>query len=111
MSIVNNGIILKHLFQLEAEEDQNERIERALDLSIKSLKFIDDNKVEIKFYNGLDVAIGGEFDSFKMYISDPSFYDNGENFRTNMGSDRVFYYLKRLAFYKFKINRNEDETQ
>ena len=100
MSKNYNGVLLKHLFQLAEQDKQDEKIDQLLQDTIKDV-VIKPESINIEFKNGVHVEIISDFESFKIYISDHKFYSNGDSAYSPIGQDRVMFYLKSIANFKY----------
>lgn len=105
MSREVNGALLKHLFQLAEQDRQDEKLEKLLDEVIDKVQY-SPKSIKIDFKNGIIVLISWNFDSYQMYISDHSFYDGGDTPFSPLGGDRVLYYLKNIAQFKYDWRKN-----
>jgi hypothetical protein len=95
-----NGVLLRHLFQLAEGDNQDAKTEKLLSDTIRDIRF-QYNKVILSFTNDIEVVIVRVFDSFNIYISDIKMYSNDDDSFTSIGSDRVLWYLKNIAQFKY----------
>ena len=97
---MTNGILLKHLFQLAEADNQDEKVTKLLSDSIKEC-YLTHTSAKLTFHNKIIVLVTYSFDSYQLYISDSSFYENEDNAFTRMGEDRVLHYLKSIAQFQY----------
>ena len=95
-----NGVLLKHLLQMMEEDNQNYRLSKLLEGTVKDVE-VKYNSISLLFSNTILVTISWNLDSFYLYISDISFYDKEDTYYRPMGIDRINWYLKQIANYKY----------
>ena len=83
------------------EDNQNERLSKLLEETIKDIE-VKKNSISLLFSNTTLVTISWNMDSYYLYISDPLFYSDEDSFYKPMGIDRINWYLKQIANYKYK---------
>ena len=93
--------MLRAFFLLMNQDILDSQLEKLIQRTTLSSTFEDDT-LKITFKNGTEVGISHSFDGFKIKLSDPSFYDSGDSENKLISEDRVRYYLKSLANYKYQ---------
>jgi len=102
MSREVNGVLLKHLIQMAEQDNQDDKLEKLLEKTIENISFdTKKNIVTISFTNKIEVVINFCFDSYRIFISDSTFYSDGDTAYTSIGEDRLLLYLKQIAQFKY----------
>ena len=93
--------MIRAFFILMDQDRLDERLENLLNrMLLKS--YIEEDKLKLLFKNDILAEISHSFDGFKLKLSDPSFYDSGDSENKLISDDRIRYYLKSLANYKYQ---------
>ena len=82
------------------EDSQNSYFDKLLERVVEDVE-IKKDAISLLFSNGILVTIAWNFNSYYIYISDDSFYENGDYFNKPLGFDRINWYLKQIANYKY----------
>lgn len=93
--------ILRAFTLLLDQDDLDLRLNKLLERTVLRTEEYD-NGIKYIFKNGVEVGVFHSFDGFRLKLSDPSFYDSGDSNDKLMSEDRVKYYLKSLANYKYQ---------
>ncbi|UOF79390.1 hypothetical protein [Caudoviricetes sp.] len=88
--------IIKGVFQLIEEEEENISLYQYLKRSLKQSVKIKDGYF-LMFLNGISISITKCLDFYNLDISNELMYDCGEDRTTKISQDRMCYYLNKIC--------------
>ena len=91
-----------HAFFMMLDQDKADlHLEKLLKKVVVTCHFTD-SIFKMLFKNGISAEVTSDgMSSFRLKLSDTSFYDSGDNEFKLLSDDRIRYYLKSLANYKY----------
>lgn len=103
---IMDGALLASLFHMIEEDKENKKLINLLLTTIKSYN-IEKEVIYIEFRNDISIKIETDINSYKLLISDSTFYFDSDNENSNMGFDRILFYLKQISEYKYGIQNDK----
>lgn len=98
---IMDGVLLHKLFQLIEEERQDKKLIKLLEHTIATI-FYRNGSLDLGFSNGEHCKISSDMNDYRIVISDPLLYQNGDDADSKMSIDRVLLYLNVLGQYKYE---------